>query len=691
MKNNLKFAILAGLFIIPFIPFLVSSSLFFPFITTKAFVFRIIIEVIFAAWVLLALLDKDYRPRKSPLLYAALAFLGVMGLANLFGVDPLRSFWSNFERMEGYVTLLHLGAFFLVMGSVFREEMWKKWWNTSLFASGLMVFYCLFQLGGAVTINQGGVRVDGTFGNASYLAVYMLIHIFVASMFMWREWRRPVLRYSYLALVLGQLIILYHTATRGAILGLLGGVLVVALLNIRNREEQRVRKISISLFAGVLLIVGGFFALKDTALVTGSPVLSRFATISTEEIKSGGRSFVWPMAIEGFKERPILGWGQDNFIYVFQKHYSPEMYHLEPWFDRAHNIFLDWMVAGGLLGIITYLALYGVTLYTIWRPASPNRGERDGEMPHMEKSILTGLLAAYFFHNFFVFDHLISYILFFAIMAYVYSRGTGPALFERVVSEGVSKKAWLPALALLLIFTLYLVNFRAIGVNSSLIGALKARQTNDWSGAVTNFQSAVRNSYLGREEIVSQVASNATALLTADVPMEEKNNFYSFVRRAVVAEADRDPEYAKSQIVAGSFLASTGATEEALAYLNRAKLAIPGKQAVYFEIGSAYISNDQPRDALAVFKEAYEMAPNYREAKLIYLIGAIYAGDRVLERELLTQMQEEEVVFEDRLVSAYYNNGRTNEVITIFERRKVLDPANAARYDEYINQVRGSR
>src|SRR3989344_4900162 len=192
-KQILRVVVFVGLFAIPFIPFLVSSSFFFPFITTKAFTWRIIIEIIFAAWVLLALLDASYRPKRSIIFYSIFGFLAIIGLADLFGVAPVKSFWSNFERMEGFITLLHSGMFFLVISSVFKEIDWKRWWNVSLVASFLMVLYSVLQIIGLKTINQGGVRVDGTLGNAIYLAVYMLFHIFIAFLFMWREWKNVAL------------------------------------------------------------------------------------------------------------------------------------------------------------------------------------------------------------------------------------------------------------------------------------------------------------------------------------------------------------------------------------------------------------------------------------------------------------------------------------------------------------------
>src|SRR3989344_4711120 len=203
MNNQaLKNIIYTGLFLIPFVPFLVSSSLFFPFITTKAFAWRFVVEIVFGAWAILALSAPEYRPKASPILYAILVFLVVIGVADLLGVEPVKSFWSNYERMEGYVLLLHLGAFFLVIGSVFRELDWKRWWNTSLAASFLMIIYSLFQLAGVAQIHQGSTRVDGTIGNASYLAVYLLVHIFIALFYFVRDKRGSGLRWLYGLLIL---------------------------------------------------------------------------------------------------------------------------------------------------------------------------------------------------------------------------------------------------------------------------------------------------------------------------------------------------------------------------------------------------------------------------------------------------------------------------------------------------------
>ena len=110
-------------------------------------------------------------------------------------------------------------------------------------------------------------------------------------------------------------------------------------------------------------------AVRNTTFVRNDYVLSRFASLSFSEIKTQGRYFVWPMAIKGFIEKPILGWGQEGFNFVFNKYYDPRMYTREPWFDRAHNTYLDWLIAGGALGLLSYLAIIFSLLYYLFKSA----------------------------------------------------------------------------------------------------------------------------------------------------------------------------------------------------------------------------------------------------------------------------------------------------------------------------------
>src|SRR3989344_4236050 len=129
----LNWAALGILCLVPFIAFIVASggtffgmSFFFPFITGKNFVFRILVEVLLLVYIILALKDPQYRPKVSWLFWSVTAFAVWVGIATIFSVDPVKSFWSNFERMDGYITLLHLYALFLIAGAVLTVN---KWWE----------------------------------------------------------------------------------------------------------------------------------------------------------------------------------------------------------------------------------------------------------------------------------------------------------------------------------------------------------------------------------------------------------------------------------------------------------------------------------------------------------------------------------------------------------------------------------
>ncbi len=686
MKNSLKTIVFAGLFAIPFIPFLVSGSLFFPFITTKAIVFRIIVEVVFGAWVLLALTDPEYRVRKGWLLYLLFIFLGIVGLADWIGAAPVKSFWSNFERMEGYALMLHLAAFWAVISSVFKEADWKKWWNISLVAAFIMALYCFLQVVGVKQISQGGVRVDGTFGNAIYLAVYMLFHFFIAALYLVREWKNKNMRLWYGALMILSAVVIYFTATRGTILGLLGGLVIFALLNIRNKDQAWVRKTSIGLLAALVVIIGGFFALKNTDFVKNSPVLSRFSTLSVSELQTQGRYYIWPMALEGIKEKPLLGWGQENFGYVFQEHYDPEMYNLEPWFDRAHNVFLDWAIAGGILALLAYLAFYVLALRAIWRKAPPAGG-----FSYIEKTVFTALLAAYAFHNIFVFDHLFSYILFFAVLAYLHTRSAGELLWKGTLSTQDMKTFAIPAVLLVCGISFYFLSYKPLSANLALIDALRATQSSQFEQAMKSFEKAYSKSPLGQQEEVEQMAVSSNTILSSNAPIEKRNEYYAFAKAAAIEQAENLPNEVRMQLISGLFLSSSGADDEGLKYLERAKTLSPTKQDIYFDLSSAYFNKNQPQKAIEALETAYNLAPGYMRARTMYLVGTIYIGDSTRERALKAMYSERDFVFDDSILGAYFSVKRYADVIAMLQARKKLDPANAATYDSYISQVRNQK
>lgn len=459
------------------------GDLFFPFITGKGFFFRIVVELIVGAWVVLAYRDPTYRSKQSYILYALGGLVGVMAVADMFSPNPAKSIWSNFERMEGLVTLVHLLAYFIVSVSVLTTaRLWEKVFAASLAGSVYVGLFGLLQYGGAVESYQSATRVESTFGNAAYLAVYALINAFFATLLLVRArgpWTKLVQATLALTLVLN-LFILYYTGTRGTMLGLVVGIMVtMGLLALERERRARFLPWAFGVVLVVILAASSLVMFQDSAFVKGSPVLSRFTPNQIIHSFTDARFPVWGAGIQGFLDRPVFGWGQESFNYVFNAYYDPKMYAQEAWFDRAHNVFLDWLVAGGILGLLAYLALFGSALWYLWR--------RSIALSHIEKSLVTGLLVAYFIHNIFVFDNLMSYVLFVLVLGFVHTlavteeerlvghvpRPGKQAARPRVRVDTTPDITMAVVVGVCTIGVMWAVNHDAIAQNKTLINALR--------------------------------------------------------------------------------------------------------------------------------------------------------------------------------------------------------------------------
>ena len=200
LGNYYTWAIKILIFAIPFLSLWISVSMFFPYITGRNFAFRILVELALALWIGLIYFRKEYRPKMSLIVTAVLVFGFIVGVADLFGINPYSSFWSRYERMEGYIIILHLIAYFLMLATVFRTKKdWFAFANIFLGVGALVGFYGILQKLGFRPSIQGGIRIDGTIGNPTYLAAYLLLvsfitlYLFSSTKIRWLKWLYGIL------------------------------------------------------------------------------------------------------------------------------------------------------------------------------------------------------------------------------------------------------------------------------------------------------------------------------------------------------------------------------------------------------------------------------------------------------------------------------------------------------------------
>ena len=466
LKRAVSLISISALFLIPFYALIFDTSLLFPFVTAKTIYFRLLVEVAFVGWLFLVCIDRRYRIRISPMTVIVTIFALVALLTDLLGVQPLKSLLSNLDRMEGWIMIVHLWAFYLasigILGSFSdNPKMWHRLFNISLAVSLIVSLYGLFQFMGLAIMHFNSYRIDSTFGNPDYLAIYLLIQSFIAA-YMFTVARSgkikfaSILKWAYPILILLFIFDIFETGDRAVLLGLAAGLILslVAFASFGKHESRKAR-----LWAGgivVLILACGavFWTVRNILAIKSNPTLSRFTEFSLSDADNQGRLYVWPMALEGAEQHPLLGWGQENFNYVFDAHYNPQMYSQEPWFDRAHNSFLDWLVAGGIVGLLAYISLYAFLIRSIMR----------SRLRLSEKCVFVGLAVGLVVNGIFTFDVLANYVGLFLMLGFMETMEKGrdasePGLESRS-QLGLKHYAISTVAVVLLVFAVYMLNLR---------------------------------------------------------------------------------------------------------------------------------------------------------------------------------------------------------------------------------------
>lgn len=652
-----------------FVPLVVSTSLFFPYMSAKGHLFRLLVDLAVTGWVILAITSPSLRPRSSPILWALAAFVTCLGFADVAGVRPASSLLGNLERMEGWFTHVHMLAYFLVLPvALAGERLWCRLCRLSLAASLLITAVALAQRVGVIPMDSPQGRVDGTLGNPSFLAAYLSFHIWLAALLALRRQSTTRSRLLLGTIILVEGVALFYTATRGAMLGVVAGTLVATCLMLCfERERTQVRRLAALVAVGVLLLVAGFALLRGRTMIATSPVLGRFAAMSPSELTSQSRLLAWRTALEGAAERPWLGWGQGNFSIVYARHYDPRLYTQEPFFDRVHNVFLEWLVAGGGPLLLAFCSVLAALLIVVWRGRTFNA---------VERSLLTGLAVGYVVQASFLFDTLTSFMLAIAILAWVHGRATA---CRPPAGSGVSshRLAWVAvAVAVVMVASASAVlTWRTVVAERALLRAVRP-DPRGLHATLASFQSALRHltpaTPLARERLLSTTVEIGRSRPADAATLAQLT---SLAHREMSRQVAACPLDVRSQVALASFLWRFSAYDEAQTLLERAHHLAPRMQHILFELGSLELERGRYEEALQTFRSAYELAPEWTDARNRYAAAAVMAGRRQLAEEILIPEEGTIALGDEWLIAAFRASGDLNNLVAALEARLRATPA----------------
>ena len=643
-----------GSALILFLPLFVYQGTLFPYIFSKIIAFRTIVEILLFFWLLLAWSDKKYRPNwKHPIVLSLTIFVGILVLTMLTGVDPSRSFWSTQERMTGVLTWLHFWVWFLILTSCLKKkEDWLKLVKFSLLISVLTGIYAFGQQWGFKFLPRPPFTdvLVGPLGNPIFLGVYAMLHVFLAGFIVFQEEER-MFKLAALMVAFFNLTIMMMTGSRGALVGFLAGVFLFFVLWTISRRK---RMLKIFLLVIIFIFVSTFiFVIFSTNASWLAKAPSSVQHLISRGFVSWGRLNAWQIAWQGFKAKPIFGWGWENYNVVFNQFYNPEslLYGApETWFDRSHNQLLDVLCLTGIFGLIAYLAIFFFVFWLFFKKWEEKR---------ISVLILFALLFAYFVQNLFVFDTPGPMIIFFFSLGLFYeSTNVQISTNIQIKTQKQGSKFPLPVLLMLLFILLplgiYKFNFKPFqksnqgikGIITSLVDLKSGLYWYEQSlkgYSFTNPETRLqltKTIYIVRYQAESKRAEESRRsddeIIKKGVEMTIKENkksieehpldvkYYLYLAQFYNTSRDFNPSYLK----------------EAEKVLEKGLLTSPKRQEALYEIGKTKIFLGKKEEGLAFYQQALELDERVVDSHLNLVLAYSLVGEKEKAKEEFKKLKE---------------------------------------------------
>jgi O-antigen ligase/cytochrome c-type biogenesis protein CcmH/NrfG len=544
--QNKKFVIFVfiGLVILALLtPFWVFRDLLFPFVTSKAFYLRILVELALPFYVFLLLRFPEVRPSfKNPLTISVTAFFLLNLLSGFFGVNVLRSIWGNYERMGGAFYLGHLVLlyFYVLMIGQINSRYFRLFLQ---FVVGIGAAVSLDAVMVRLTHNNfllndpSYPRVSGTFGNPIFIASFLVVPIFLAAFFAVSEnviWKKI---YYWAAAALGVLVI-FLSQTRGAVVGLGVGIFLAAVLYVILTPARKLKVwggITIAVVAAAVMLLFVF----HSSFPQGS-LLHRVFNLDDSNTKS--RLIEWGVALKGYKDHPLLGVGPENYYVIGNKYYNPAIFQYDPsWFDKPHNYLIEVLVTSGIFGFLAYLSILGFSLWALWAAF------RKGILVLSEFCLLACGLVVYQIQNLTVFDTVGASMAFFAyigFMGYLWHESYRAEKPAKKSSRGFADSTAYTLFgitALIMLYTLYVCN---------IVGMQTAAEIN-FGYAYLTASPALAKSFFDQAQ---------SSLFNFD-PIQSASKYSAFASAVAAAVPQTEP----TDFIKQSFSAAASAEQSALA------------------------------------------------------------------------------------------------------------------------------
>ncbi|MEK9180758.1 MAG: O-antigen ligase family protein, partial [Patescibacteria group bacterium] len=540
------------------------------------------------------------------------------------------------------------------------------------------------KMGASFVVVGDASRVSALIGNAAFYAGYLVFHIFLA---IWLfSTKRPVWQKAIFAVIaVYELIIINATETRGALIALFIGFFLAALLFAVTASSKKVRYFGIVVLSVLALSGALVFAFRDSDFIKSVPGMRRVAGISLKDVTTESRLLTWQASWRGFTDRPVLGYGYENFNVAFNRYFPAPIFRdagSQIWFDRAHNIVFDVMVASGILGLGAYLSLFILSFWILWRYY-----KRDPDANKTTSILFFCMLLAYFIQNFFVFDTLSTYLSFYTVLAFLVflqvQNSGAPALLESRRTRGFN-----PLLAsgfiVALLFAAYFSVFRPARANLYVTNALLSASKGRLENLLGDYEKVVGLDTYVTEEARQKLTETLLRLRgSQSIGTEQLNQAYRYAIEEMQTAVKRAPLEIRNHMFLMALynnlpIATVGSREEAIRLGKQVIKLSSTRPQVYFELGQAAIALGRMQEGVGYFEEAVEISPKTVEARwnlaMAYVLSGKFSESEVELKKMERYLGSISLEGIKNLLQIYLKNNRLEDTVRLYKELALRYP-----------------
>ncbi len=675
------------------LPLLFTPATMFPWHFGKTMVFQIMVEAATLCYTISLLGGLRSVRRLSLLDWSLVIFLLFSVVTALIGGSFGFSWWGNQSRANGIFVFIHFAAWYALLSHEWRTK--EDWVLGCMIAVGvgLVVSFTGFfpaVLPGA-WIGVGGGRASGIVGNPAFLASYLVPVIaisFLGCLISVKQWQR----YVFLAAVPVFVTAIIYTATRGAWLGLLAGsatALVVASLHL---PRCRTKQVTLGLLTAGVLAAGTLWVLVATnsTLLAVVPRLKSLSAISFTSGTAATRLMAWHIAWEGIRLKPVTGYGWGNYGIVFNQFYNPHFLRSglsETVWDKPHNWVLELAVNGGVILVLSYLAIVAIAAYYVVRGRMVFLGEQP-VMTALVRAVLVGGLVACLVQGLFLFETSFSLWGWFFLLAFINALILMPTTdsgrtfrLQPEICAGISIVS-----AVAVVCLVYYGSIIPLRASHQLLLADNERDIQAWA---TFGKQALLAPKPWREEVAVLLARRLTRF--NNQPNFQLTDRAKITAEAVITELDaasiRAPRVLDFPLWAGQVYQVLGQQTTTTDYyvraeseFARARAISPRKQEVLFLLTKLYLSEQKFEQAIAMQTEAIALDPEIGLSH--WLLGIAYAAAQKPAEAVAAIEAAEQKEFaltraqELYVIELYAGLKRYDQVIVRFKRIHEAEPTN---------------